>query len=183
MTCVAGFVHKGQVYLGADSAGVSNWNLTIRKDPKVFRLGRFVFGFTSSFRMGQALQYSFTPPKLAPDVTPALLDSYMRAEFIDGIRTALKHAGWATIKGGTQEEGGDFLVGVDGRLFHISSDYQVGEALDSFDACGCGAEAALGALYATEGASDPVQRLLTVLRASERLCIGVRGPFHWVVTP
>jgi hypothetical protein len=36
MTCIVGLVEEGKIYLGAVSAGVGGWSLTLRKDRKVF---------------------------------------------------------------------------------------------------------------------------------------------------
>lgn len=52
MTCIVGIVDNGKVYMGADSLGVGGLSKRVRKDPKLFRVGEFVFGYTSSFRMG-----------------------------------------------------------------------------------------------------------------------------------
>jgi len=58
MTCIAGFVNKNEVWIGGDSAGVAGYNLRIRKDTKVFKVnGRFLIGYTNSFRMGQKKIY------------------------------------------------------------------------------------------------------------------------------
>ena len=51
MTCIVGLVENGVVYIGGDSSGVGGWNLMLRKDRKVFRVGEALLGFTSSFRL------------------------------------------------------------------------------------------------------------------------------------
>jgi len=175
MTAIVGVVHEGTVVLGGDSAGVSGYALTVRADPKVFTNGDFAFGFTSSFRMGDLLRYAFTPPTLHTDDD---LDRYMRTTFIDAVRACLREAGWTKTDAG-REEGGTFLVGVRGHLYRVDSDFQVGEAADGFDAVGCGAEVALGALHATSG-QPPEDRLQAALAAAERMSAGVRGPFTLV---
>ena len=43
MTCIVGVQEHGNVYLGGDSAGVSDHNLRIRKDSKVFSVGSILF--------------------------------------------------------------------------------------------------------------------------------------------
>lgn len=173
MTCIVGIANKGKVYIGGDSAGVSGWGLTIRKDEKVFTNGNFIFGFTSSFRMGQLIRHSFKPPEKPSHQS---LDSYMVTTFIDGLRNCLKSGGFAR-KESESEQGGTFLVGTAGRLFKISDDYQVGEPACGFDACGCGENYALGALYATPKL-EPSHRISGALAASEAFCAGVRSPFH-----
>lgn len=173
MTCVAAVAENGKVYMSADSAGVnSRYFLTTRKDPKIYRVGNFLFGYTSSFRMGQILGYKFTPPEHRPEVP---VDRYMRTDFIDAIRAALKDGGYAQNRNG-EESAGTFLVGYQGRIFQVNDDFQVGENVEAFDAVGCGDELALGALYATKG-KKPKERLVKALEAAEAFSAGVRGPF------
>lgn len=175
MTCIAGLVHDGKVYIGGDSAGVGGLDLSIRKDQKVFANGDFVMGFTSSFRMGQILRYAFTPPKRHPDKD---VMEFMVVEFVNALRDSLKAGGFAK-KDSEVETAGVFLVGYAGRLFNIEDDYQVGESACGYHAVGCGDGYAKGVLFATEG-QDPEARINMALRAAEAHSAGVRGPFHLV---
>jgi ATP-dependent protease HslVU (ClpYQ) peptidase subunit len=173
MTAIVGLAADGEVHIGGDSAGVSGLSLTVRSDPKVFRRGRYLFGFTTSFRMGQLLRYSLDAPKPAKRG----LDAFMATAFVDALRDCLKRGGWAR-KENDREEGGQFLVGVRGRLYTIHEDYQVAKAADGFTAVGCGYEIALGALFATDGRGlRPRRRVRIALAAAERFSGGVRGPF------
>lgn len=179
MTCIVAIAEGGTVYMGGDSAGVSHLSLEIRKNPKVFKNKDFVIGYTTSFRMGQLLQYAFTPPKRHPDED---LFEYMVTSFVDGVRETLKKGGFAS-KEDEVERGGNFIVGIEGRIFQIESDYQVSEIRDNFASCGCGYEIALGALYATEGEDQrPKDRLRVALEAAEHFSAGVRGPFSFIET-
>lgn len=177
MTCVVGYVEDGRVHLGGDSAGVSGWDITLRADPKVFRVGEFVIGFTTSFRMGQLLQHSFEPPTIPPKVD---LFQYMVTDFIGEIRSVFDDGGFSKEKDG-RESGGIFLVGIRGRLFKVCDDYQVGESLDGYDACGCGEAYALGSLH-TNRADDARGRLFTALMAASHHSAGVAAPFVFVST-
>lgn len=180
MTCIVGVVHQGVVSLGGDSAGTAGWERTLRRDPKVFHVGEFVIGFTTSFRMGQLLQYSFTPPPIdaAKD-----LHAYMVTEFVEAARAVFKEGGFSKSKN-EEESAGVFLVGVRGRLFKIDNDYQVGESLDGYDACGCGEGYALGVMHVTRGSvgCSTVERLRAALEASAHHNAGVAGPFNFVST-
>ncbi|WP_430782038.1 hypothetical protein [Actinoplanes sp. G11-F43] len=172
MTAIVGLTRGKSVYIGGDSAGVSGLSLSVRADTKVFRNKRYLFGFTSSFRMGQLIRYSLSLPKPEGD-----LDRFMVTRFIDGLRDCLKSGGYAR-KEEEQELGGTFLVGVEGRLYTIYDDYQVARAADGFAAVGCGNDIALGALYATAGRGmRPKARVRLALSAAERFSAGVRGPF------
>ncbi|MBC6714749.1 hypothetical protein H9Q09_00935 [Aurantimonas sp. DM33-3] len=173
MTCIVGLVAEGRIHMGADSAGVAGLDLVVRADRKVFRNGEFVMGFTSSFRMGQLLAYSLTPPRRHADED---VFAFMVKDFVDEVRSCLKRGGFASLNNGV-EEGGTFLVGHAGRLFEVAGDYQVGECALPFAACGCGAQVALGSLHSTEGLS-PDERVLKALQAAEAFSAGVRAPFH-----
>ena len=72
---------------------------------------------------------------------------------------------------------GSFLVAHKDRLFRIDDDFQVAEALSGCDAVGCGADFALGALYAM-----PEKNVLKALEAAEFLANGVRRPFIIIET-
>jgi hypothetical protein len=172
MTVIVGLVDRGGVYIGGDSAGISGLNLAVRADTKVFCRGPYLFGFTTSFRMGQLIRFSLDPPSPARG-----LDRFMATTFIDAVRNCLKAGGWAR-RENDREEGGTFLVGVRGRLFTVEDDYQVGQAADGFAAVGCGDQVALGALYATaRNGMKPRRRVKTALAAAERFSAGVRAPF------
>lgn len=172
MTAIVGLARRGKVYIGGDSAGVGGLSLTVRADAKVFRKGRYLFGFTTSFRMGQLIRYSLAAPKPKGD-----LEAFMTTKFVDSLRKCLKDGGWARTED-EREEGGTFLVGVQGQLFTIHADYQVARSVDGFAAVGCGDDIALGALYATKGRGmKPQARVKVALSAAERFSAGVRGPF------
>lgn len=173
MTCIVGLEHNGRVYIGGDSAGVSDYDLTVRADEKVFRSGPFVMGFCGSFRMGQLLRYRLEAPKLPKD--PDDLDRWMVCEFVDAVRECLAAGDHLKKKAGHESEG-EFLVGVRGRLFTVQADFQVARSSHTYDAVGCGANLALGSLFTSEGVS-PRKRVQVALYAAEQFSAGVRGPF------
>lgn len=172
MTCIVGLLHDDSVYIGGDSAGVAGYGLTVRADEKVFINGDFIMGFTSSFRMGQLLRYSLKPPKYHPDID---LTEYMVTAFVNAVRECLKTGGYAEKKE-EKEKAGTFLVGFRGKLFKIDSDYQVGIPSQSFDACGCGEDIALGSMYSNSSLL-PIERITQALEAAEQFSAGVRRPF------
>jgi len=172
MTCIVGVVEGGRVWIGGDSAGVAGYDLVVRADQKVFRNGPMLFGFTTSFRMGQLLRYALTVPDHHPRVP---VEKFMTTTFIDSVRECLKTHGWAS-RHEERERGGTFLVGYKGQLFTVASDYQVGVSLVGFDAVGCGDQVANGALWASK--NQPAEaRVKLALEAAERFSAGVRGPF------
>jgi hypothetical protein len=168
------------LYIGGDSAGVSGLDVISRKDSKVFNVGEMIFGYTSSFRMGQLLRFSFNPPKHEDGLDTY---EYMCTVFIDKIRKTLKKGGYTKINF-NEEEGGVFLVGYRKRLFLIHSDFQVGESIDDYHSIGCGDKYALGALSIlckNTGVSTHLtaEYIITEsLSAAAKFSGGVEGPFN-----
>lgn len=172
MTCIVGIANGKTVFIGGDSAGVGGLDIVVRRDPKVFRVGPYLIGYTSSFRMGQLLRFKLS----IADQDPRHDDfQHMATAFIDSVRSTLKDNGYSTVSN-NQETGGVFLVGYRGRLYRIDPDYHVGESADDYDAVGCGESFALGVLYATPKLPTP-ERIDLALTAAAHHSAGVRAPF------
>lgn len=172
MTCVVGLAHEGRVYIGADSQATDGRLQSIaRKDPKVFQRDGLVFGFTSSYRMGQILRYRLDVPRRYTDES---IEEYMHTRFIDAARRALKDGGYCTVSNNV-ETGGAFLLGIEGRLFHIEADFQIGEPELPFDACGCGDMIALGAMTVLPPSLGPEERIRCAIQAAATHSAGVGG--------
>lgn len=174
MTCIVAAVENdGTIFMGGDSAGVgAYYNMIAQVEPKVFRNGEYLMGYTTSFRMGQILEYKFKPPAIPDDKS---LTEFMVTDFIDALRECFKDAGWVQIKD-NREGGGTFLVGCRGHVFIIADEFNVLRMIGDISAVGCGGDFALGALHATEG-RPAYERVKIALEAAQRLSAGVREPF------
>ncbi len=186
MTCIVGLVDQetGDVWMGGDSAGVSGNHLQIRTQPKVFRKGSVVMGYTTSFRMGQLLQYKLTIPA-ERDENDQLIEPFewMVTKFVEAIRKCLNEGGFAH-KENQVEEGGTFLVGYRGHLFCLYDDYQVAELTQGFNVVGCAWAYALGVLgVMVEAGKAPEECVLRALAAAERFSGAVSEPFCVVRLP
>jgi len=174
MTAIVGLAENGKVWMGGDAAGVGGLQLDLRSDAKVFVNGEFIFGYTTSFRMGQLLEHDFHPPTpLEGEVGM----TYMVRRFIPAVKACFKAGEFSTTENG-QAFGGRFLVGYRGVLYLIQSDFQVAKVIQNYAACGCGDELALGSLFSTSKTKmKPKERLLLALEAAQQFSAGVRGPF------
>jgi 20S proteasome alpha/beta subunit len=173
MTCIVGITDGRTVTIGGDSAGSDGWHVAVRSDSKVFQVGPYLMGFTTSYRMGQLLRYSLNVGE--PDTWD--VDRFMVTTFIEAVRECLSTGGYARIENG-QEQGGQFLVGIHGRLYVVGDDYQIGHTISGYAAVGSGYLVALGSLHST--ARSPVssrQRAVLALEAAAELTEGVRPPF------
>lgn len=181
MTCIVGIEHEGEVHIGGDSAGVGGLSITARADTKVFDRQQFLFGFTTSFRMGQLIRYKLALPagQRLPHRGPRgechELDEYMATTFIEALRACLSDGGWLSKKE-DRESGGTFLVGVRGTLYAVYDDFQISRSRDGYAAVGCGDELALGSLHTSVGLK-PRERVLAALTAAAHHSAGVCEPF------
>ena len=196
MTCIVGLTHEKKVYMGCDSWGGSTYG-ECRREPKVFQNGEYLIGYTSSFRMGQILQYNWHPPirmktyDVSTEKTIPLTwegpehdMGWMVGPVIDSIRLVLKERGFTTVKDNV-ETGGEFLIGYRSKLFHVHSDFQVYECIQDYDAIGCGEYHAKGCLLASlrlsRGLSEKIyadDHIKLALEAAQTFSSGVRSPWH-----
>jgi len=171
MTCIIGLAEDNKVYMGGDSALASGWTVRITAQPKVYHIGPFLIGAEGSPRLDQILQYHL-------DIPEQVLEEdyeYMVTVFIEAVRAAFKGVGFSKIED-NEESGGIFLVGYQGHLYKVWSDFQIGSYADSIAACGCGEEFALGAMKALEHL-PPRERILKSLEIAAYFSGGVMPPF------
>jgi len=169
MTCIIGIEADGKAYIGADSSACSDSDVRATAMPKVFRNNGVVIGYSTSFRMGQLLQYMDIPQYDIPD------EKYMITKFIEAVREEFKIKGYSTINN-NEETGGSFIVGIGGYVYGIHSDYQVQRYIDGIIAVGCGMDYAYGALRALDNlpAKDRILKSLEIAAYYSR---GVCAPF------
>jgi ATP-dependent protease HslVU (ClpYQ) peptidase subunit len=170
MTCIVGLVEGNKTYIGGDSASSSDWTTRTSLTKKVFKVGPFLIGYTSSFRMGQILQYQINFPE-----SEVYDEKYMVTEFVEAARIKFKELGYSKIVD-NEEIGGNFLVCVSGNLYVIESDFQVNHYVDKFDAVGSGYSYALGAMEALRFL-PPEDRIYRSLEIASKFVNSVREPF------
>ena len=180
MTCIVGYVKDGHVTIGGDSAGVGGLSITHRKDPKVFKNGPFIMGFTVSFRMGQLLMSSnFKPPHQKKKQSDY---DFMVTTFIDSVKKCFKDGGYSQTYTSGDDRGGTFLVGYKGVLYMVQDDYQVSMSMDDYESVGCGEEFAKGVLFTLDKEKnlEPRDKIRLSLEAATHLSGGVRPPYNFV---
>jgi len=174
MTCIVGLEREGAVYMGCDSASVGGYyDMSTETGPKVFHTGKFLIGFTSSWRMGQILQYQLSVREQGRAEDNR---AYMILAFAEAIRELMKSHGYAHVEY-NEERGGCFLVGYRGELYKVQENYAVLRRTDGFNAIGCADAYALGALSVLDK-TNPREALEAALNAAAYFSAGVRGPFH-----
>ena len=183
MTCIVALIDGNKVYMGGDAAASDEKSGLIfqRTDPKVFKVGQYGIGFVDSFRMGQILQYNWTPPIYKPTSGYRNLDKFIRTKFVESIKDAFKEHGYGNFSSGTEEgdQGGVFIIAVQGagRIFTMDTDFHIAEADVQYMSEGAGQELALGSLFSTAQVKTPRKRVRTALEAAAKFNMTVRAPF------
>ena len=177
MTCIVGMIDKNKnIFMGADSAGSNGYDIRTRMDKKVFINGDMIFGFTSSFRMGQLLRYSLKIPK-----HPSQKDdySYLCTDFINAVIKCLEKNKYAHLKDNVIQ-GGKFIVGYKENLYTIEGNFQIGQINIDYTSCGSGEDYATGALYTiADNKQIPTEtKIKRALEAAQEFSAGVRGQFE-----
>ena len=176
MTCILGLIDDGKMYMGADSAGVSGWDILIQKPSKIFIAGSCIIGVAGDPRALQLLRYSFKLPDHPEGMEN---EEYIAVLFTDAVREVMKIAGYAKKENEQEKIDSTILVAYRGELFRIESNYQFIQVTQNYFAVGGGSLESLGSMYATQDiALTPENRITRALEASEAFNMGVRAPFH-----
>lgn len=183
MTCIVGYVEKGIVYLGGDSCAGNSQHYSHRliTEPKVFRNGDFIIGYTTSFRMGQILQHRFIPPRRLKAKTDS---QYLITDFVEKLQGTFARFGFgsshieSTESGSGGAVGGEFLIGYKDKLYKIHSDYNVSQETDPYNSCGCGESYALGALNAVKNLKlKPEEKIIIALSTATKYSAYILPPY------
>ncbi len=131
MTCIAGLVEGGRVWIGGDSCA-SNADTWHDVGPvKVFHLGELLVGVAGSVRVADLVRYH-VPGLRANDEPP---DRFLRSTFAAALWTVLREAD--QLREGEFE--GELLVGFAGRLVMVQSDLSILDSAEGGAAIGSGA--------------------------------------------
>lgn len=185
-TCIVGLKHEGVVYIGGDSLGSNGYSGTAYTTKKVFHIQdrqEIIAGYTTSFRMGQLLQYSnnlFNDDDFL--INDRINEKYLVNTFIPNLQELFNKGGFEKIDSNVRQ-GGVFLFGIKDKLYTIQSDYSILESDDDYIACGCGQDFALGSLATSrKDIYSPGERILLALQSSSKFSTGVSAPFYMVNT-
>lgn len=180
MTCIVGLLDKSKVYIGGDTCGSNGYHYSSCDHPKVFRVGDFIIGGTTSFRMLDLLEYSLDIPFVKPS-DEENMDKFMRTTFVNSVRDCLKKGGFCKIDR-SEESGGTFLIAYKDKMYRMQDNFSIINRL-KYDSVGCGMYAAIGSLHTTEGMKMlPEGRITVALEAAASIMTGVKGPFNILST-
>lgn len=160
MTTIAGLVHDGKVYMGADGRSTNGWQYMDGAE-KITRRGEMLIGHAGTVRAAQIVQYIFDIPEHPDDVSA---ERYFVAHFIPALRQTFKDEAYASVENNQETQESWFLVGYRGALYSIETNYTARKERRAFYSIGSGSEYALGAFSATEGLA-PEERVTRAVLA------------------
>lgn len=181
MTCIIACKHKGKVHMLGDLMGSDGFTKQVHtKLTKVFNVGNFVLGYTTSFRMGQILQYNWTPPEQGKDTGD---NSYIFRDVVKSLKNCFDENFYGH-KDSKEFQSGEFLIGWKGRIFKMQNNLSLLE-MEDFASVGCGEYHALAAMKTMQlhdlYKDEPEKFLKTALLIAEDCVSGVSAEYTYVV--
>ena len=174
MTCIVAEVKDGVVHMAGDKCGSNGYTKIMVDKSKVFINRNFIIGYTTSFRMGQLLEFTWNPPEKLPSQSE---ENFIYKTVVDSIKAMLKADGFATDK-----EGGSFLFGYEGKLYEMQDDYAIFK-IDKYSAVGCGEQEAKAVLHTLDHINyecDMEERLSLAIKASSLTKTGVSSEYNYL---
>ena len=172
MTILAGLTHRGKVYMGADRAMSDSNFISPLAKPKIRKVGPYIIGYSGSLGTGQLTTYA-----TYPHINIKNLEAWMRMSFCGALQKA---ADEYKIDINSEDNAADLLVGIQGRLFEISTvDWSVGEY--NMIATGSGYPFAMGSLHSTRHTDDPQWRIREAVGAAIKYSPSCVGPIDVLV--
>jgi hypothetical protein len=180
MTCIIACKHEGKIHMigdimGSDGFVKDKFNLL----SKVFKCGDFLIGYTSSFRMGQILQYNWSAPEQGSGTDD---DTYIFRDVVRSFKTCFDNNFYGQ-KDSTEFQAGEFLVGWKGRLFKMQNNLSLLE-LNEFGSAGCGEYHAIASMKTQQmfgiNADDPLGFLESALSIAEDSVSGVSAEYTYI---
>lgn len=177
MTIILGLEHDGKVYIGADSIIADGWGRDLTAQPKVFRVGSFLFGCAGSSRQNQILQYHLD---VRPQETNETDEGYIVSGLIQAVRRAYSEHGYLT-KEENRDTGAAFMVGYKSKIWSIQHTYQAIRYRNGIHALGVGeayAKAALASFLIHEQYYLSISTMLhAAMTITADFCSAVAAPF------
>jgi len=170
MTCIIACSHNDKVYMAGERGNSDSSIILSSNLPKIFQLNNYLFGYSGITGQGQLVQYRFSFPDIPKNMNTT---EYMISEFTPALRTFFTSYEINTDK---EEDCADFIVGVKGKVYEISSwDFQCQEY--NVTSIGSGREYSLGSYYAMNKYDMSMEEILrTCVEAAIEYSPSCAGP-------
>ena len=168
MTCIVGIAKDGVVYMGGDRGASDTYTILPLCRPKIVQINNYLVGYAGTQGIGQ-IAHMIELPHIPNNKN---ITKTLRTTFIKSLKNAVEEYGNAPLN---EDNSTDWLIGVHGRLFEITSDdWQVSEFEES--AIGSGNNIALGSLHTSRSWKDQEKRIRYSLQAAVDISPSCLGP-------
>jgi hypothetical protein len=187
MTCIVGIADGTKVWMGADTYGSDKWTGSTVTHPKVFILEvpaegspneELMIGGCGSFRMLQLLEHGLATSMPGIRKNQSVIN-WLTIEFADATRHLFREKGFGKNADGIHSiNGGSFLLGFRGNIYHIEDSYQAIAVPENIQTAGSGGPYALASLVTTRNFGwTPLQRIQTALEVAAEINLQTAPPF------
>jgi ATP-dependent protease HslVU (ClpYQ) peptidase subunit len=173
MTTIVGVENADGCVIASDSRVAEGGKVyTHPKMIKAIERGSYIIGGAGDYRALQVVLHGWQPPLVSAKAKQNLYE-FVINKVAPSLKTTLSEAGIEFNKPSDNDEKFDLslLIGINGSLFEIDSDFAVAMNDSGFYAIGSGGDYALGALYA----GAPVLEAMRIAALNNN---GTSAPFH-----
>lgn len=159
MTIIIAYKEKDKIWMGADSQCTDGGTAIHLKTEKIVKKKieniDIIYGVAGYIRVNNILKYNFNEPQF--DENCQTLDDYMYKTWLKSFRKTITKNGFKdTSEGIDNFNDSILLVGIQGRIFRVDSNYQMYEINEDYTCIGSGSSYARGALYVTKCMEIPI---------------------------
>lgn len=174
MTTIIGVQYEDSCVIASDSRVAANGKVYTHPEMvKAVERGSYIIGGAGDYRALQVVLHGWTPPLVTAKAKTNLYE-FVINKVAPSLKTTLSEAGIDLNKGSNSDDEKlelEVILGINGSLFEIDSDFAVAMNDNNFYGIGSGGDFALGALHA--GAS-----VIDAMRIAAINNNGTSAPFH-----
>lgn len=174
MTTIIGVQYEDSCVIASDSRVAANGKVYTHPEMvKAVERGSYIIGGAGDYRALQVVLHGWSPPLVTAKAKTNLYE-FVINKVAPSLKTTLSEAGIDLNKGSNSDDEKlelEVILGINGNLFEIDSDFAVAMNDNNFYGIGSGGDFALGALHA--GAS-----VIDAMRIAAINNNGTSAPFH-----
>lgn len=174
MTTIIGVQYEDSCVIASDSRVAANGKVYTHPEMvKAVERGSYIIGGAGDYRALQVVLHGWSPPLVTAKAKTNLYE-FVINKVAPSLKTTLSEAGIDLNKGSNSDDEKlelEVILGINGSLFEIDSDFAVAMNDNNFYGIGSGGDFALGALHA--GAS-----VIDAMRIAAINNNGTSAPFH-----
>lgn len=180
MTCIVGINTGSKIIIAGDRLGSNGFTYS-QYHEKVFAKNNFIFGVAGCYRVMQLIKHKFVIPKMNVGQE---VDNYIYNDFTDAFIRLIRENNCAIKKDNIDSMEACLLFGFKGKLYQMSSNFQILSNCRGYDAIGSGCYHAMSSLYSTNDLNiTPEERLKKAIICASEFVASVDSDIDIVELP